>query len=100
EKFVNPVQRVSAYACCAINGPPAYCGGRANRSSSVVPPTSIDPLSRSADGTPEYATSFKSVTCEGWSARFVGVDPPFAPIATVVYVRTPSPAEIVITTFK
>src|SRR5579864_7531312 len=95
EKFVKPVQRVSAHACCAPRTVCPMCwGGSEKMSSSVVPPTSMDPLSKSCEGTPENSTSLRLVGVPPDGMTSVGVVPPEGPIAAFVNVRVPSPDEM------
>src|SRR5437660_76367 len=93
-KLVKPVQRVSGYACWAAVVPlPANWGGAANTSSSVVPPTSIEPLSATRDGTVDWRTSSRLVGVP----MLVGAAPPDGPIAAFVNVRVPSLDEMLTT---
>src|SRR5699024_7301432 len=95
-KLVKPSQRVSAKACCALNAALAEsCGGAANTSSNVVPPTAPAPVSGSREGAVEKPMSLRLVglPCE----TLVGAAPPAGETAPLVAVRKPSFEEMAIT---
>src|SRR2546425_12850721 len=86
-KSVKPFQRTSGKACCAARLAFAgSCGGAELMSSSVVPPTSIEPLSKSRDGAPEKATSFRSLGLPPGPTASVAALPPEGATAALVNV--------------